>query len=147
MSENISRRKAREYLLGLLFECEFRPDEDYIAVFASSAEEREIPADPYIKNAFYTIFEKKDEIDGAIAKRAKGWRVDRLSKLSRSILRLGTYEILFEEDIPFSVTINEMVDLSKEYDDPKAKGFINGVLNGIKDDAAEAGIVKKEHRK
>lgn len=147
MSENISRRKAREYLLGLLFECEFRPDEDYIAVFASSAEEREIPADPYIKNAFYTIFEKKDEIDGAIAKRAKGWRVDRLSKLSRSILRLGTYEILFEEDIPFSVTINEMVDLSKEYDDPKAKGFINGVLNGIKDDAAEAGIVKKEHKK
>ena len=147
MSENISRRKAREYLLGLLFECEFRPDEDYIAVFTSSAEEREIPADPYIKNAFYTIFEKKDEIDGAIAKRAKGWRVDRLSKLSRSILRLGTYEILFEEDIPFSVTINEMVDLSKEYDDPKAKGFINGVLNGIKDDAAEAGIVKKEHKK
>ena len=147
MSETISRRQARELLLGLLFECEFRTDEDYIAVFAASAEEREIPADPYIKNAFYAIFEKRDEIDGAIAKRANGWRVDRLSKMSRSILRIGAYEILFEEEIPFSVTINEMVELSKQYDDPKAKGFINGVLNGIKDDAAENGIVKKERKK
>ena len=147
MSETISRRKAREQLLGLLFECEFRPDEDYIAVFAASAEEREIPADEYIKTAFYTIFEKRDEIDGAIAKRAKGWRIDRLSKMSRSILRMGTYEMLFEEEIPFSVTINEMVELSKRYDDPKAKGFINGVLNGIKDDAVEAGTVKKENKK
>ena len=147
MSETITRRQAREYLLGLLFECEFRPDEDYVAVFATSTEEREIPADPYIRNAFYAIFEKREEIDGAIAKRAKGWRIDRLSKLSRSLLRIGAYEILFEEEIPFSVTINEMVDLSKAYDDEKAKGFINGVLNGIKDDATEAGVVKKERRK
>ena len=56
MSENmITRRQAREFLLELLFESEFRADEDYIAIYASSAEERLIPEDSYIKKAYYNI--------------------------------------------------------------------------------------------
>ena len=78
---------------------------------------------------------------------AKGWRVDRLTKMSRSLLRLGAYEMLYEDYIPFTVTINEVLELSKAYDDPKAKSFINGVLNGIKDAATEAGVEKKERQK
>ena len=148
MSENmISRRKAREFLLELLFESEFRPDEDHVAIYAISAEERLIPEDSYIKNAYFTICENKEKIDAKIGECAKGWRTDRLSKISRSLLRLGVYEMFYEEEIPYTVTINEVIELTKAYDDPKAKAFINGVLNGVKEMAEAAGVEKKERKK
>lgn len=148
MSENtVTRRKAREFLLELLFESEFRSDEDHIAIYAISEEERLIPEDSYIKKAYYTICENKDEIDAKIGECAKGWRTDRLSKMSRSLLRLGVYEMFYEEKIPYTVTINEVLELTKLYDDPKAKSFINGVLNGVKDMAVASGVEKKEKRK
>ncbi len=148
MSENmISRREAREFLLGLLFESEFRTDEDYVAIYAASAEERLIPEDSYIKKAYYTVCENKEEIDKKIGECAKGWRTDRLSKMSRSLLRLGAYEMFYEEGIPYTVTINEVIELTKTYDDPKARSFVNGVLNGIKDLAIASGVEKKERRK
>lgn len=128
----LKRREARELLLGLLFESEFRTDESYVEIYATSAEERLIPEDPYIKNAYYTISEKKEIIDGWIGEHAHGWKTERLSKMSRSILRLGVYELLFEEQIPYSVTINEAVELTKTYDDPKARAFVNGVLHSVK---------------
>ena len=148
MSENmITRRQARELLLGLLFESEFRTDEDYIAIYATSAEERLIPDDPYVQNAYYTICENKETIDAKIGECAKGWRTDRLSKMSRSLLRLGAYEMLYEKGIPYTVTINEVIELAKTYDDPKARSFINGVLNGVKDSAIASGVEKTERRK
>ena len=148
MSENmITRRKAREFLLELLFESEFRTDENYIEIYAKSAEERLIPEDSYIKKAYYTICENKDDIDAKIGECAKGWRTERLSKLSRSLLRLGVYEMFHEEKIPYTVTINEVIELTKSYDDPKAKAFVNGVLNGIKDMAEASGVKKKERKK
>ena len=130
----ISRREARELLLGLLFESEFRADEDYVEIYATSAEARLIPDDPYVKTAYYTVCENREEIDSLIGSSAKGWRTDRLSKISRSLLRLGAYEMKYETTIPFKVTINEVIELAKLYDDPKARSFINGVLNGMKDE-------------
>lgn len=130
----LKRREAREILLGLLFESEFRTDESYIAIYASSAEERLIPEDRYIKNAYYTICENRDTVDQWIGRHANGWKTSRLSKMSRSILRMGVYEMLYEKDIPYSVTINEAVELTKNYDEPKAKAFVNGVLNSVKDE-------------
>ena len=130
----LKRREAREYLLGLLFESEFRTDEDYVAIYASSSEERLIPEDVYIKNAYYTISEKKELIDEWIGRHAHGWKTQRMSKMSRSVLRLGVYEMIYEEQIPFSVTINEAVELTKIYDDPKARAFVNGVLNSVKNE-------------
>ncbi len=134
-------------MLELLFESEFRTDEDYVAIFATSAEERLIPEDPYIRTAYYTICENKGSIDEKIGECAKAWRTDRLSKMSRSLLRLGAYEMLYEKGIPYSVTINEVIELAKLYDEPRAKAFINGVLNGIKDNAIASGVQKEERRK
>ena len=148
MSENtITRRKAREFLLELLFESEFRTDENYIEIYARSAEERLIPEDSYIKGAYYTIYENKEDIDAKIGECAKGWRTDRLSKMSRSLLRLGVYEMFYEEAIPYTVTINEVIELTKTYDDPKARSFVNGVLNGVKELAIASGVEKKERKK
>ena len=148
MSEAVlSRREAREILLGLLFESEFRTDESYTEIYALSAEDRLIPTDEYIKKAYSAINENKADIDERIARNAKGWRVDRLSKMSRSLLRLGAYEMIFETAIPFRVTINEVIELTKSYDDEKAKGFINGVLNGLKDELTAEGLNKDEPKK
>ena len=130
----LKRHEAREILMGLLFETEFRTDETYVEIYATSAEERLIPEDAYIKNAYYTICENRELVDGWIGRHAHGWKTERLSKMSRSILRLGVYEMLYEKEIPYSVTINEAVELSKTYDDPKARAFVNGVLNSVKNE-------------
>ncbi len=128
----LKRREARELVLGLLFESEFRTDESYVEIYASSCEERLIPKDDFIQHAYNTIFEHREEIDALIGEHAHGWKTSRLSKMSRSILRLGVYELLYEKEIPYSVTINEAVELTKIYDDPKARAFVNGVLNSVK---------------
>ena len=130
----LKRREARELLLGLLFESEFRTDESYVEIYATSAEERLIPEDPYIKNAYYTISENRETIDDKIGKHSNGWKPERLSKMSRSILRMGVYELLYEKEIPSSVTINEAVELTKLYDEPRARAFVNGVLNSVKNE-------------
>lgn len=130
----LKRREAREIVVGLLFENEFRPDESPVEIYARSVEEREIPNDRYIKTAYDTIFANREAIDERIGKHARGWRTDRMSKLSRSILRLAVYEMLYEKEIPYSVSINEAVELSKKYDDEKARSFVNGILNSIKNE-------------
>ena len=81
------------------------------------------------------------EIDALLSRHAKGWRTDRLSRISRAVLRLGTYEVVFAEKIPAPIAINEAVELAKKYDDPKARAFINGVLNAIKKELEENGGV------
>ena len=120
--------------MGLLFEREFRTDEADEEIYATSREERLIPEDAFIDRAYHTICQRQAEIDECIGKHAHGWKPSRLSKLSRSILRLAVYEMLFEESIPYSVTINEAVELSKKYDEDKARVFINGVLNSVKNE-------------
>ncbi len=133
MSE-IKRREARELVVGLLFEIEFKTDEDVLEIYNLSVEDRDIPEDDYIKRAYFGVCEHREQIDELIGKNAHGWKVSRISKLSRSILRLSVYEMLFEEKIPKSVSINEAVELTKKFDDPKAKAFVNGILNSVKNE-------------
>ena len=129
----MTRREAREELMKLLFESEFRAEEDVKEVYATSKENRELADDEYINRAYFGIMEKKEEIDKVIGENAHGWRTDRLGRVSRAVLRIGVYELMYEDDIPHSVTINEAVELIKKYDDKKARPFVNGVLNSVKD--------------
>lgn len=129
----MTRKEAREELFNLLFETDFRTDESAEQIFATSTENREIREDEYIRRAYFAIAEKKEEIDATIGEHAHGWKTSRLGRISRAILRIGVYELMWENDIPSSVTINEAVELSKKYDDEKARPFVNGVLNSVKD--------------
>jgi N utilization substance protein B len=138
----LKRREAREIVVGLLFETEFRSDENYADIYNASTEDRQIPEDDYIKNAYFTVNEKKEEIDALIGDNSSGWKTHRLTKLSRSVLRLAVYEMLFEEAIPYSVTINEAVELTKKFDDEKARPFVNGVLNSVKNKLEADGKIK-----
>ncbi|MBQ8342436.1 MAG: transcription antitermination factor NusB [Clostridia bacterium] len=128
----MNRREAREAVFELLFETEFRADEQKEEIFAISTENREIVPDAYISAAYFGVQEHLEEIDELINAHAKGWKTNRISRVSRSILRLCVYEMLYCKDIPESVSINEAVELCKKYDEEKARPFVNGVLNSIK---------------
>ena len=134
----INRKQARKAVFELLFETEFRKDEASEEIFAISGENREIAADPYIKAAYFGVLEHIEQIDELLNRHAKGWKTSRISRVSRSILRLCTFEMLYMEDIPESVSINEAVELCKEFDEEKARPFVNGVLNSVKDEILEA---------
>ena len=135
----LKRKEAREYVLSLLFETEFKTEESVSDIYTLSVENREIPNDSYIKRAYFGVCENKEQIDELIGKNARGWKTTRLSKLSRSVMRLAVYEMLFEEKIPNSVAINEAIELTKKFDDPKAKAFVNGVLNSVKNEIEASG--------
>ena len=131
---SLSRREAREAVFGLLFETEFKKEEDPKEIFAISCEDREIGQDDYIKNAYFGVCENLGTIDALINRHSNGWKTTRISRVSRSILRLSVYEMLFLPDIPHSVSMNEAVELCKKYDEESARPFVNGVLNAVKEE-------------
>jgi len=128
----MTRREAREYVFALLFETEFRTDETVEEIFATSVENREIPEDVFVREAYFTIHQNREHIDDVIGQHANGWKTSRMTRVSRSILRLCVYEMLYQKDIPYSVSINEAIEIAKKYDEEKARPFINGVLNSVK---------------
>ena len=133
----MTRTEARKAALDLLFEREFKLDEMNEEIFALSCENREIADDDYLKRAYFAITGNIEKIDATIGEHAHGWKTSRLGRVSRAVLRMGVYELLFEADIPSSVTINEAVELTKKLDDEKARPFVNGVLNSVKDSVGE----------
>ena len=130
----MNRREAREAVFELLFETEFKKDEAREAIFALSTDNREVENDPYIHTAYFGVCEHLEKIDEYINRHANGWKTSRISKVSRSIMRLCVYEMMFCEEIPPSVSINEAIELCKRFDEEKARAFVNGVLNSVKDE-------------
>ena len=128
----MTRTEARRAVLELLFEREFKKDESNEEIYAVSCENREIENDPYVKGVYFGVCEKASEIDEIINANSTGWKASRLSRVSRSILRLCIYEMVYIEEIPYLVSINEGLELAKMYEDDKARPFINGVLNSVK---------------
>lgn len=127
----MKRREAREYAFKLVYELGVQTEKDTVSLIEDTAREQEFTPDGYIENVVQGITDKKDELDALISESAKGWKLERLSAASLAIMRLATYEMLYVEDVPFSVAINEAVELAKTYDHEKAPKFINGTLNAI----------------
>ena len=131
MEKKINRKEERELLATLLFETEFRHDESIQDIFQTSLVNREIPDTDYIRNGYFGVYSNLDTIDSYISDNSNGWKTDRISKLSLSILRLAVFEMIFIEGIPYLVSINEAVELAKKFDDERARPFINGILNSV----------------
>ncbi len=130
----MNRKTARENAFLLLFESVVKNDETAEEIFEKATSVRELEVDEYVKRAFFGAYENSAVIDGLIEKKTVGWKKERISPVSRAILRLAVYELMFEDSIPGKVSINEGIELAKKYDDEKTYGFVNGVLNA----AAEA---------
>lgn len=110
-------------------------DKDY---FLSLAEENELYAEyperkqkEYIVKLATLIDDYRIQLDNYIEKYAQGWKVSRISKTAKAVLRCAMCEILYMDDIPDSAAINEAVELAKGYDEPETVSFINGVLGGF----------------
>ncbi|MEZ7740536.1 transcription antitermination factor NusB [Gemella sanguinis] len=123
-----SRHELRESVFKILFQVE-NTDLDYRELLEFEVDD--VSGSEYVTRTLDDIFEKKEQIDEIISNNLKGWKLERLSKMDRQILRISTYEILFT-DIPYKVSINEAVELSKKYSEKDdSYKFINGVLKGI----------------
>ena len=128
----MSRKMQREAVFGLLFERDFRRDETPEEVYATWCEQNGEPEGDYVKDTFFGVCNTQDEIDATIERHSNGWKVNRLTRVSRAVIRLCVYEMANVKDVPAAVAINEAIELSKKFDDEKARGFVNGVLGGIK---------------
>ena len=134
----MTRKEAREEAFRLLFETEFQSGEDLRDIYALSSEDREISENAYVKAVYFGVHEHLEEIDAIIMRHSKGWKISRITPVSRSAIRLCIYEMLYMKDIPMAVSLNEAIELVKQFDDPKMKAFVNGLLNGAKNEI-EAG--------
>ncbi len=126
----LSRSAARELAFELIFEKNFR-DEPVSLILEAAVEAREVENDAFARSTACGVFEHIAEIDEAIASNLQGWTINRISKVALSVMRLSTYEILFADDIPNSVSINEAVELAKKYGGDDDSSYVNGVLGSI----------------
>ena len=127
----MKRKTARENAFILLFEKAIKVDETFEEIFTKATEERSLEVDEYVKKIFFGNAENEKIIDMKIDECLLGWKKERVSFVAKAILKLATYELMFMDDIPVKVSINEAIELSKKFDDDNAYVFVNGVLNKV----------------
>jgi len=130
----MKRRTAREKALQTLFSIDIgkiRPQEAY----EHMAGEGE--TDDFFKDLVFGTCERLPEIDRLIEEHLEHWKLERLPAVERNLLRMAVYEIVYREDIPAGVAVNEAVEVAKKYGDEKSGRFVNGVLAKIIDRRGE----------
>jgi len=126
------RRRARELAIQVLFHLEFSPD-DPSGVFdliCDNFDARESIRD-FSKRLVLGVWEKKKTLDKVISEASKNWRIERMALLDKSILRLAAFEIMFIEDIPPKVSLDEAVEIGKKFGSEDSSRYINGVLDNV----------------
>ena len=128
----MGRHEQREQLFKLLFRVEFNAAEEMpeqVKLFFQDDEteytEKVMEA---ISNKYALIQEKLPEIDAKLNEKAEGWNTERMGKVELTVLRIAVYEILFDDEIPNTVAINEAVEIAKQYGQAASGGFVNAVL-------------------
>lgn len=127
------RTKARECALKILYAIDITKDEPRgcIDIFWRNEERAESDVKKFANSIVLGVAEKKAEIDKLISKYTTNWQLGRMAVIDRNVLRYATYELLFAEDIPPKVAINEAIDIAKKYGDKDSGKFVNGVLDKI----------------
>lgn len=128
----MNRRKSRDIAMKLLFEMSINK-EDYKTILENFKENTDVDLKDididYVSRVLSGVEQNINEIDRRIEKYLVNWKLYRLSKIDLAILRMCTYEIFYENDIPRMVSVNEGVELAKKYSEEKSFQFINGVLD------------------
>ncbi|MDK2918937.1 MAG: transcription antitermination protein NusB [Candidatus Petromonas sp.] len=128
----MSRRIARETVMQVFYQMEIQKSFDsqiaqkFVDGVIVDEKDRQ-----YVDDIVKFFLQNKSIIDGNISHNLKDWDIDRISKVDLSILRVAATEILFKEDIPEKVSINEAVELAKRYGSDDSPAFINGVLDAL----------------
>ena len=124
----MTRRQAREQAFILIFEKSFHPEITVEELISMAVEARYLQTDEFAVLLANTADERQPEIDSIIEKNAIGWKKDRISRVSLSLLRLALCEMLVIEEVPPNVSSNEAVELASLYASQEDAAFINGVL-------------------
>ena len=126
----MTRKMAREEAFILIFEKAFN-NNSVEEIFELAAEVRDLKPDDYINRVFVGVYDYLDELDDIISEYSVGWKINRISKTALSVMRLALYEIKYMDDIPYSVTVNEAVELCKKYATTEDASFVNGILSTV----------------
>jgi N utilization substance protein B len=136
----MNRRKAREDALQILFQLDFTGGKTGLesSPYFLTHKENKSPVKGFTEELVKGTIEHIEHIDRVIEQTAEHWKVERMSAVDRTILRFTVFEILYREDIPSAVTINEALEIAKKYSTAESAPFINGLLDRIAHDSGRA---------
>jgi N utilization substance protein B len=134
-----ARRRARECALQMLYALDLNPGDTVEQVFAhfwrdfagEAAEERDADVMGFAERLVRGAQTNLAEIDDIIQRASKNWRLERMARVDRNLLRLGAYELRYETDVPGRVVINEAIELAKRFGTSESPAFVNGLLDRI----------------
>jgi N utilization substance protein B len=129
------RRRSREFALQVLYQLEITK-QDALRTLAQFQEHfsEGVERDDFVERLVLGVTEHRKEIDRLIERYSENWRLDRMNTIDRNILRMAAFELLYCEDIPPKVTLNEAIDLGKRYGTDESGSFINGILDRIQNE-------------
>lgn len=130
----MNRSKLRENIFKLLFIGEFNPLEEMteqVSLYFNDLGELSPKDRAYMEEKYKKVTEKLPEIDEQLNEASNGWKTTRMSKVDLTILRLAAYELLYDEDVPTGVAINEAVEIGKQFGGDESASFINGILGRL----------------
>jgi len=128
-----TRRDGREWALQILFGLDLNPNREldtvlkyFFEVFATDSDKR---TRLFTENIVRGVMEHRREIDAQIEKYADHWKISRMGVADRNVLRIAMYELMFCDDVPVAVVLNEAVDLAKYFNSRESGRFVNGILD------------------
>ncbi len=127
----MTRRQAREQAFILLFEKSFNTESTVDELLDIAKELGMFEEDEFSSQLIHTACDNIEQIDEYISNNSKGWKINRISKVALAVIRLALAEILYIDEIPDGVTVNEAVVLAKKYSTPEDASFINGLLGTV----------------
>ena len=127
-----ARTKARKRALDILFSSDVRGDEIAVTLAAEAARAASEPAREaswlYAREIVDGIVDHRDDIDENIVTHSRDWKIERMPTVDRALLRIGVWEILYNDEVPTAVAIDEAVELAKEFSTDDSGAFVHGVL-------------------
>jgi N utilization substance protein B len=141
-----TRRRAREFALQILYQLDLQEqlgDEQGITLFwknfatqqteeASAADDAE--ARPFAEQLVRGVREHLGDIDGRIQSASRNWRLERMARVDRNLLRLAVYELAYAGDVPAKVAINEAIEIAKRFGTSESSAFVNGILDRCREE-------------
>lgn len=135
----MGRRKARESAMQVLYQVDVgkMEAEDALAYLREKfyIDDRDVD---FARRLITGTLEKLPELDAEISRLSRDWRLERIAAVDRSILRMALYEMLYDDSIPYNVTINEAVEIAKRYCGEQSGKFVNGILGKVVEERQQA---------
>lgn len=128
------RTELREHIFKMLFQIEFNDAAEmpeHLKYYFETLEDAAEKDKEYIRKKYEAVVSHVPEIDALINENTKGWKTSRMNKVDLTILRLGVYEMKWDDEIPMGVAINEAVELAKKFSGGDSPSFVNGVLGKL----------------